>query len=182
ELAGRCCKELAVAAGPCQLVGGQMDDILCGLAEKTCGLHGWKEMPDVSRGLLERIHKRKTGALMCVSIRLGTMIAGASKEVQDLLEKFGEHFGLAYQITDDLIDVISDAKTAGKRTQKDDEHSKLSYPSLLGIEESQKEAEQNVQLADDALKQAAELLGSDVNSLPCRLLSSLAHALIGRKK
>ncbi|GHT28831.1 geranylgeranyl pyrophosphate synthetase [Planctomycetales bacterium] len=183
ELAGCCCKELAVASGPCQLVGGQMDDVSRENAEKSGILYGWKEIPEVSRQLLERIHNRKTGALICVSVRLGAMIAGVSKEIQDLLEKFGIHFGLAFQITDDLIDVISDSKTAGKRTQKDEEKSKLSYPALLGIIQSQKEAEKNIQIADEALKQAAELLGNNaLNSLPRLTLSTLAYSLIGRKK
>jgi geranylgeranyl diphosphate synthase type II len=183
ELAGHCCKELAVAAGPCQLVGGQMDDVSRENAEMSGSLYGWKELPEVSRQLLERIHNRKTGALIRVSVRLGAMTAGVPKEIQDLLEEFAFHFGLAFQITDDLIDVISDSKTAGKRTQKDEEKSKLSYPALLGIVQSQKEAEKNIQLADEALKKTAELLGSNVfDSLPCRTLSLIAHSLAGRKK
>lgn len=134
ELAGRCCRELALAAGPCQLVGGQMEDII---SEKH--LDGGQ--PEVTAlELLEKIHQRKTGALIRVSLRLGAFVADAVETQLEKLNIFGTDFGLAFQITDDLLDVLGDEETVGKRLNKDAAAGKYSYPVVKGIEESQKEA------------------------------------------
>src|SRR5260221_596405 len=65
---------------------------------------------------LERIHRRKTGAKMRVSLRLGGMVAGASEEQFAALDAYGEQLGLAFQIVDDLLDLNGDEGTLGKRT------------------------------------------------------------------
>jgi len=169
ELAGRCCKELAVAAGPCRLVGGQMDDVS---HEKKLG----DEAPEASWELVEQIHVRKTSALMRVSLRLGALVAGASEEQLDALDDFGINYGLAFQITDDLLDVLGDEKTVGKRLRKDADKEKWSYPTLIGVDESRKEAERVVLLAEQALQRVAG------HSMPLEILSSMTRSLLNREK
>jgi geranylgeranyl diphosphate synthase, type II len=130
-IAGRCCAELARAAGPTMLVGGQADDLQ---AENLPG-----ELED-----LERIHRRKTGAMIRASLRLGGMIGRASEQQLAALDEYGEKLGLAFQIIDDWLDVHGDETTMGKRLRKDSSHGKLTFPALLGVEQSRFRAEQLV--------------------------------------
>lgn len=134
ETAARCCAALAEAAGPRFLVGGQADDLL-----------GAAEGAGLAR--LESIHRRKTGALIAASLRLGAMVAGAADESLAALERYGHALGLAFQITDDLLDVQGDAEAVGKRLGKDSQQGKLTFPGLLGVEESRRRAGR---LADEA--------------------------------
>jgi len=136
--AARCCRELAQAAGPCQLVGGQAADLAA-------------EGADADLDLLQSIHRRKTGAMFCVSLRLGGITAGGDDAHLDALKQFGRHFGLAFQITDDLLDAAGNEKETGKRVGKDSRLGKMTYPGLLGIEESRRRAESLVAAACDAL-------------------------------
>lgn len=182
ELAGRCCKELAVASGPCQLVGGQMDDVSRDLAETIGTLAHWREAPEISRELMERIHIRKTGALMRVSLKLGGMVAGATDEQLEALDQYGINFGLAFQITDDLLDVLGDEQTAGKRVGKDAGMDKLSYTNLLGVDEARQEAEKAVRRAEDALKNVVLNTGLSEDSPPFETLLCTVRSLLDRKK
>ncbi|GHT17186.1 geranylgeranyl pyrophosphate synthetase [Planctomycetales bacterium] len=165
--AGLCCKDLAVAAGPRQLVGGQMDDVI---HEKQLGSLTGCTIEDV-----ERIHHRKTGALIRASIRLGAIIAGASQPQLASLDQFGTNFGLAFQITDDILDVLGDEQIVGKRLRKDEEMDKWSYPRLLGIEAAKQEAERAVSEAEKALNSFAaktkpyDLLCEMTRQLPTRI-------------
>jgi geranylgeranyl diphosphate synthase type II len=163
ELAGRCCKELAAAAGACRLVGGQMDDML---HEQQVG----------SVEAMEHIHHRKTGALIRVSLKLGAMIAGASETQLTALDEFGQHFGLAFQITDDLLDVLGDESTVGKRLQKDVAKQKWSYPHLLGIEGAKQAAAKEVNDAENALAVFQQ------DTLPIQALIDMVKQLPNRKK
>ena len=137
-MAADCCLELARAAGPAALVGGQADD-----------LDGTSEAADVAR--LEAIHRRKTGAMFQVSIRLGAMIARASRRQRSALEKYGQRLGLAFQIVDDLLDVGGDEKALGKRAGKDADRGKLTFPGLLGVDESRRRADQLIAEATTAV-------------------------------
>lgn len=134
-----CCLELAQAAGARALVGGQADDLE---AEFQGG--------DLSH--LEHIHRRKTGALFLVSLRLGGRIGGASSEQFRALDTYGRTLGLAFQIVDDLLDLQGNTAAMGKRTKKDSDLGKLTFPALLGEEESRRRAEQLVQQACSALQ------------------------------
>lgn len=125
--AARCCAELARAAGASALVGGQEDD----LRNEFAG--GGIEQ-------LQAIHRRKTGAMICVSLQLGGIIAGANEQTLAALAAYGERLGLAFQIVDDLLDLHGDEAALGKRTGKDSNHGKLTFPSLLGEEESRRRA------------------------------------------
>jgi geranylgeranyl diphosphate synthase type II len=169
EVAGICSIELARASGATALVGGQMDDVA---NEKN--LNGKCE--EASIELLERIHLRNTGALICVSLRLCGIIAGGSSEQIDALDCYGKNFGLAFQITDDLLDVLGDENAVGKRLRKDAEKDKWTYPSLLGVDKSKASAEYHV---DKAIK-ALSIFKN--NSPDKEFLIKTATDLIGRKK
>jgi geranylgeranyl diphosphate synthase type II len=158
RVAADCCLELARAAGPAALVGGQADD-----------LDGTSVAGDINR--LEAIHRRKTGAMIQVSIRLGAMIVRASRRQRSALEKYGQRLGLAFQITDDLLDVGGNEQALGKRAGKDADRGKLTFPGLLGVDESRRRAEQ---LIAEALAAVASL-GPQAEGL-----EALARAVLER--
>ena len=128
------CRELARGAGAAGMVGGQVDDLAW---EKRGG----------SLDDLENLHARKTGALFRACLRLGALAAqgerpgGADPALLSALDRYGCCFGLAFQVTDDLLDVEGSAAQAGKGTQKDAARGKLTYPGLLGAAESRRRAE-----------------------------------------
>jgi geranylgeranyl diphosphate synthase type II len=138
--AAACCRELAVGAGAAGMVGGQVDDL------------AWErrvEDPSAPPRTLEGLqflHARKTGALFRASLRLGAYAAqgersnGPDPKALEALDGYGRCFGLAFQITDDLLDVHSSAEAAGKRVNKDAARGKLTYPGLLGVDESRARA------------------------------------------
>ena len=134
EVVARCCGELAQAAGASALVGGQADDLAA-------------ESGIADLGLLESIHARKTGAMFRVSLRLGALLGEASDEQYRKLDTYGEKLGLAFQITDDLLDLRGSESRLGKRTGKDGEQQKLTFPGLLGEKESERRAMQLVEEA-----------------------------------
>ncbi len=142
-VAAACCAMLAEAAGACRLVGGQADDLAAQGAPP-------------SFALLESIHHRKTGAMILVSLRLGATVAGADAAKTAALETYGEKLGLAFQITDDLLDVRGEEAEVGKRVGKDAQRGKLTFPGLLGIDESARRAEQLVLDACEALRPLGE--------------------------
>jgi geranylgeranyl diphosphate synthase type II len=143
--AAACCAVLAEAAGPCCLVGGQVDD-LSGVSAENDGLSA-----EGGTAALEAIHHRKTGALIRASLRLGALAAGAREELSGALEQYGRALGLAFQITDDLLDVRGHAHDLGKRVGKDAEQGKLTFPGLLGIDQSVHQAEELIRAACQSL-------------------------------
>ena len=143
-VAARCCGILARAAGASQLVGGQVDDLA---AEQQD--HGGLDE-------LERIHRRKTAAMLEVSLQLGGVIANASEAQLDALHRFGRSLGLAFQVVDDLLDFSGSEEQLGKRTGKDIDRGKLTYPALLGVEASRRRAAELVEEACSAASIFAE--------------------------
>jgi geranylgeranyl diphosphate synthase, type II len=143
EVAARCCAALAEAAGPAALVGGQADDLSVQYTEGDLAT-------------LENIHRRKTGALFTASLRLGGYVAGADQQQQMALERYGRKIGLAFQIADDLLDIRGSEAALGKRVGKDSQHGKLTFPSLLGVEESQCRATRLIEEACEALEPLGE--------------------------
>ncbi len=133
-----CVLALAKAAGPLNLVGGQADDLQ----------HQFSQGDST---MLERIHHRKTGALLSVSLELGAIIAGADSSVRENLVKYGKNLGLAFQITDDLLDLRGSENTIGKRTGKDFDRGKLTYPGLIGESASLKRASEMAESAISAI-------------------------------
>ena len=155
-----CCAALAEASGPCQLVGGQADDIAAERADTDNATLGCRPVV-CDRHHLESIHARKTGAMIRVSLRLGGLAAGAAPEPQKALDEYGRRLGLAFQITDDLLDVRSTEENMGKRVGKDAKKGKITFPRLLGVDES---AAYAGQLIAEALA-AMEPLGPQAEGL-----------------
>ena len=144
ETAAACCADLARAAGMTGMIGGQMAD----LEAEQGGVSG--------TGELESIHGRKTGRLIACALLLGARIANADDLAVKTLVRYGKCVGLAFQITDDLLDVVGDRARMGKDVRKDDAHGKLTYPSLLGTEGSRNEARRWIEEACGALAPLGE--------------------------
>lgn len=101
---------------------------------------------------LEQIHAHKTGALIKCAIQLGALCAGEKgKAILPQLEKYADAVGLAFQVQDDILDIISDTETLGKPQGSDLELEKSTYPALLGLEGAKHKAAQLYQTAVDAL-------------------------------
>jgi geranylgeranyl diphosphate synthase type II len=141
--AAECVRLLAEAAGPSGMVGGQMADLQ---AEERSA-----EGADGSADELEAIHRRKTGALLRAPLEMGAVVAGASAEEREALAAYGRAVGLAFQIVDDLLDVVGEEAKLGKRVGKDSGHGKWTYPRFLGIEGSRDRARQLAREAVSAL-------------------------------
>ena len=105
QVAAQCCATLARAAGATELVGGQADDLA-------------GEFSDGGLEMLEAIHRRKTGAMFLVSLHLGALVAGADAQQQAALRQYGQCLGLAFQSTDDLLEVRGDAQAMGNGSGK----------------------------------------------------------------
>jgi geranylgeranyl diphosphate synthase type II len=161
-LAARCCGELARAAGPGNLVGGQEDDLKAQFA-------------DLGLEQLERIHRRKTGALFRTSLRLGGIIGHATDQQLAALDTYGQRLGLAFQIVDDLLDLEGSALALGKRTGKDAGHGKLTFPALLGVAESRRRASELTAGAIDALSTNMQ---TDSNT---KILMTKTHCFVNWK-
>ncbi len=165
SLAARCCAVLGRAAGAAALVGGQADDLAMG-KRNHAGFNG--DLPE-----LESIHRRKTGALFVAAMELGGAIAQATPEQLKALRSYGRNVGLAFQITDDLLDVAGSQAAVGKRVAKDADRGKLTFPRLMGIEPSGRNAEN---LVDEACAMI------DVFGAKAGPLRELAQLVLTRKK
>lgn len=143
-----CARWLAAASGARHLVGGQSDDLLA-------------ETLPPNLELLQKIHRRKTGALILVSLLMGARIADATAEQMARIREYGQEIGLAFQIVDDLLDLKGDVATMGKRVGKDDALGKLTYPRLMGIEASERLAREKAKAAIAAI----EPFGTDAEPL-----------------
>ena len=100
---------------------------------------------------LEHMHSKKTGALLSCAVRLGAIVANCSEQDQQLLQKFSQAIGLAYQIQDDVLDIESSSEVLGKAQNSDVEKNKPTYPAILGLEESKDRFEALYQQAMDVL-------------------------------
>jgi geranylgeranyl diphosphate synthase, type II len=166
--AARGCLVLARASGAEALVGGQADDLA---AER-----GW--IPDMAANpaaaqvqWLERVHRRKTGALFLAALELGGLSAGADAGRLAMLAAYGRGFGLAFQIADDLLDAEGTEAALGKRVGKDAGRGKLTFPTVVGLEPSRA---RGLALAEEAVLAVAGL-GSDAAEL-----TALARWIVAR--
>jgi geranylgeranyl diphosphate synthase, type II len=116
---------------------------------------------------IERIHKLKTGALIEAAVVAGAIIGGADENQKKAFSDYGQAIGLAFQIVDDLLDLIGDQNKIGKTVGSDLKKDKATYPSLLGIEESKRLASQAIERAVAAL----ELFGEAAE--PLRMIARL---------
>ena len=152
--------EISKAAGIAGLVGGQSIDLQ-------------SEGKQINLAVLRKMHLGKTGALFLAAIRSGAILAGASYEKLDALTKYAENFGMAFQITDDILDVVGDEKTLGKPVGSDEKNNKATYMTLMPFSEVKTLAELTVGTAIDALN----IFGDEAD-----FLRELVKFLIDRDK
>ncbi len=107
--------------------------------------------PIAERDRLDRIHMNKTGALIRASCRMGAICGGAGEEQLNSLTTYADRIGLMFQAVDDLIDVEQSAEVTGKRTGKDAEAGKMTYPGLLGVEGTRAEVSRMHDEAKEAI-------------------------------
>jgi farnesyl diphosphate synthase len=165
EVQARLCGLLARAAGHAGMAGGQAIDLAS--VGRT-----------LDAAVLRDMHRRKTGALLAASVRMGAAAAGLSTQsaAWQALGTYGEALGLAFQIVDDVLDVTADAATLGKTAGKDAAANKPTYVALLGLEGARAEALVLHRHALDALSQFQRVhAGADVAAL-----TALADAVVRR--
>jgi geranylgeranyl diphosphate synthase type II len=150
---------LAKAAGYRGMVGGQVIDLEF-------------ESTDVDIAAVEYMHVKKTGALISASLEMGGLLGGGSEEQLKALIRYGHHLGLAFQITDDLLDVEGEADVMGKEPGSDAAKNKKTYPALLGVPQTKQAAREHV---DEALKALESFQES------AEPLRSIARYLLTRK-
>jgi geranylgeranyl pyrophosphate synthase len=126
-------RELAVCAGSAGMVGGQHDDL-------------FEESKDLDA--LASIHVRKTARLFRAAAALGALAVGSADSADDA-RRYGEHLGLAFQIQDDVLDVIGDA-SGGKAAGRDVRNEKVTYVTLLGVEGARRRARHEAERAVEA--------------------------------
>lgn len=146
EVGVRLVQDLAVRSGHPGMVGGQVIDMAA--RDET-----------IDHAALERIHRAKTGALICGAVRGGAMLAGANEEQLEKLTRYGQLVGLVFQMTDDILDA-------------EDDPEEISYPRLLGLEKTR-------QLVADSTAEALESLSGFGEA--ARPLRELATFLETRK-
>lgn len=152
--------EIACAAGAEGMIGGQVVDVM-------------SEGKSISKDELEYMHAKKTGALIRCSIVAGAMLAEAPEKDIELLREYGEKLGLVFQIKDDILDVIGDAKLLGKNTHVDEENNKTNFISVYGLVKCQS-------LCEDLSHECVNILKS--LSVDADELIELTYRLLNREK
>lgn len=155
----QCCRILAQAAGAQGMAGGQAIDLA------SVG-------QPLTEAQLRHMHRLKTGALLQASVMLGAACGSVSAQGQQALLDYAQALGLAFQVVDDVLDVVADAATLGKTPGKDAANDKPTYVALLGLEGAQALAQQLLEQACTALER------SDLTDT--RALLALAHQVVGR--
>jgi geranylgeranyl diphosphate synthase, type II len=131
----RASKEAAEASGMRGMVAGQVQDML-------------SENSEPDRDTLEFIHRCKTAALICGSVRLGAILYGGEEDTISAMTGYGNNIGLAFQVVDDILDIEGETEELGKPKGSDEKKKKMTYPRLYGIERSREKAKE---LIDDAI-------------------------------
>ncbi|MEN6465312.1 MAG: polyprenyl synthetase family protein [Syntrophaceae bacterium] len=145
-------REISWSAGLFGMVGGQVADIQ-------------SEGKSADRQTLEYIHLHKTGEMIKVSVVAGALLAGAEEKNVEALAGFGKNIGLAFQITDDILDIEGDKDALGKATGQDAALKKMTYPALMGLDQAKEKAQQYL---GAALK---DLENFDGRAEPLRLIA-----------
>ena len=160
EIRVRLLAELSRAAGtPAGMVSGQARDLDA-------------ESQTVDAVALERIHREKTGALICAAARCGAIIGGANDDELNTVTEYGQNLGLLFQMTDDLLDVTASATAMGKTPGKDARARKATYPAVHGVDATRRQAERVRQSTRDAVAR--------INK-PAELLISIADLIADRE-
>ena len=155
---------LAQASGSNGMVAGQVEDI-----------EG--EGKSLSLADLKAIHDKKTGKLMQFAIFAGCILADAPVKVQKLLGQFAEHFGLAFQIRDDILDVIGNVAELGKNTGQDEENSKSTYPHLMTLPGAKEALDNELDSAIDILREVENSYQIEDKKIDMTLLSDMVDLL-----
>jgi farnesyl diphosphate synthase len=157
----RLCAALARAAGHHGMAGGQAIDLA----------HVGVPMSDTA---LRDMHRRKTGAMLEVSVHMGALSAGADDPTLACLQRHAQAIGLAFQVVDDILDVTADSATLGKTAGKDQANDKPTFVSLLGLAGAQTQAQ-------DLLKEALAALDA-AKLRDDGALRALAHRVVQRDR
>ena len=157
---GNAIRVLGEKAGIYGMLGGQVIDV------KETG-HA------VSKDVLDTIYELKTGALIEASMMIGAILGGASQEEVKTVERIASLVGLAFQVQDDILDVISTQEELGKPIHSDEKNEKTTYVTLLGIDDAKK-------VVEEKSEEAISLLRTLPNENP--YLEELLMELIHRKK
>jgi geranylgeranyl diphosphate synthase type II len=130
---------IATAAGYEGMVGGQVVDIQ-------------SEGKKVDPSIVEFIHTRKTGALIAASVSSGAILVGGEDHQVKALTTYGQNLGLAFQVSDDILDIEGDSRQLGKNVGSDVRQGKITYPTVLGMNRSKEVQREVVELAIESLK------------------------------
>lgn len=152
-------EKVALASGPEGMIGGQVVDII-------------NEGKKITEDELRYMHIKKTGELIKVSILAGAILGNAPEDDIKALEKFGENLGLAFQIKDDILDVIGSTEKLGKNVLSDEESNKTNFITMHGLEYCIKECE-------NLTKDSIDIL--DSLSVDTRDLKILTKELLDRE-
>lgn len=158
---GRALQVLAGKAGIYGMIGGQVVDVE---AEGT---------KDMTKEKLDFIYRLKTGALMEASMVIGAILAGASKEEQQIVETVAGEIGLAFQIQDDILDVTSTEEVLGKPIGSDEKNQKFTYVTFEGLEKAREDV---AKITEQAVAHMDSLSGKN------EFLNELLLFLIAREK
>ena len=151
---------LAHLLGTYGMIGGEMTDIEC-------------EGKTVNLEIVDYIHYHKTAALIEASLLVGAMLADASESDMEIVRNYGRSIGLAFQIVDDILDIVSTTEELGKDAGSDIEKGKATYPSIVGLDKSRERARE---LYEESIK-ALDGLKCDTS-----ILRSIAAYIITRVK
>lgn len=157
ELVARALKVLARKPGIYGMIGGQVIDV------QNSG-------KDTTKEIIDKIHELKTGALVETAMMIGAILAGASKEEVNSVKEIAMNIGLAFQIQDDILDVVSTDEELGKPVNSDEKNDKSTYVNLVGIERARELVREHT---DRALNSLKELDGE--NEFLFRLLEKLVY-------
>ncbi|MGL5352229.1 MAG: polyprenyl synthetase family protein [Clostridium sp.] len=151
--------EIAKASGPEGMIGGQVVDII-------------NEGKDISKDELEYMHLKKTGELIRVSIEAGAILAEASNSDVNTLSEFGNKLGLAFQIKDDILDLVGDVKKLGKNIKSDENNHKSNFVTVFGLQNCEEKC-------NSLTKDCLDLL--DKLSVDTKVLRELTLDLLNRE-
>ncbi len=153
-------REIAVAAGAEGMIGGQVVDILS------------EEKDSISTEELKYMHLKKTGELIRSSIVAGAILAKAPKEDIEKLDLYGKRLGLAFQVKDDILDVVGLVEKLGKNTNKDDKCNKSNFITVYGLDKCK-------ELCKELTEDSLEILNS--LTVPAKGLKELTIRLLNRE-
>lgn len=156
---------LAKSAGPEGMILGQMADIQ-------------GEEKELNLEELQFIHKNKTGELLKFPIYAACVIVEAVPEVEEQLMGYAAHLGLAYQIRDDILDVVGNVEELGKNTGMDEEHNKSTYPGLLTLSGAKEALNQELLAAKTNLKNIEQISQSLSKPVQVNLLTEIIDLLV----